>query len=216
MQLRSPLLSLALLLSMGPGCSSSTFSDSPRPESTQPAEPKPANPKALDNTSQDTEKPVSGEECKTGQNILEVDLLTETVKRDSEDATIAYRLSLQNCEGESLAITDATIKFDINGKYEVLKPLDYRVISTDDNLIEKGTLEVVTGEDLFGNIGTGYGYYKTEALSLESAQNTLILEIDYSYQSHHKVDKSFQEELETFVRVSDSKAVTRNITFLPK
>lgn len=203
-------------------CNDGKFSQSagggPQPEATQA----PVEPTIV------SAAPTPTPGCTTAGTTV-VKLLTASVTNKAANQIIKYQLSMNDCQGVETPIKATEIKFDVNAVMVVASTsgspsgtaLPYTVQSPEGQTLSSGSLEIVQGEDLFGNASPSYWHYKTNnPINITGGIKQVILSVDISNSENHLPSNTggtgtypATEVIETFLRFGDAEAVKQPVTF---
>lgn len=141
---------------------------------------------------------------------------TDTIRNNAPEQFVSYQIGLSGCDISILK--DTFIKADINAEISKFnKPLPYKIKTIDGELLASGELETILGQDLFGNSGSNYAYWKTDEIDLNLENGNIIFELDYS----NIQIRSFEDnrpgedfEVDTYFAISGAKAITIPMTVI--
>ena len=147
--------------------------------------------------------------------ITQAKLLSKGISQIASKQSFRYELSAVNCkDGSVIPIANQTLYFDLNAESEIaLGQVSYAVSdATQGTIISEGILELVAGNDLFGNTGR-YNHWKTASMNYTSALPKLVLEIrleDITVKPINPLAKS----IDSYLKIGSSQAVMQPLSLL--
>lgn len=221
MQLLIKFVIKILVLSTIVGCKASNFSGSTQTKKSEPvkaptSQPTPTNPP------QQIPPSLPNVPC-NASGITVARALTSSVVNNAPGQLIRYSLSISDCAGNLRTIQAGPIMFDINSEVSTndVRPLQYGIFLESNAPIGNGILEVVSGGDLFGNIGPNYFFNRTlGALSAPQGTKAIIFTVDVSMMAHHIPGSQGatqfppQEQITTYLKFGEAAPVAQVIMFI--
>lgn len=121
-------------------------------------------------------EPPSGP-CGQG-GVTKVRLLSPSVTSAAFDNHLDYEISAVDCDGKPIGKMEGAIDFDIGASTRIGgTPLPYS--SLDGANAQRGVLQPVQGQDLFGNTGEKYQFFRTsQAVTLNTDTKSVKIRIE--------------------------------------
>lgn len=113
-----------------------------------------------------------------------VTLMSSTFTNNARNQYIQYKLSQTDCHGLGVPINVSEIQFDVHahvvtGRTSI--PFSAYLVTAPDQPLTSGSLDVVSGMDMFGNIDSNYFYYSTSnQITIPASTYEIYLSLDYS------------------------------------
>lgn len=154
------------------------------------------------------ESEVCGEDATT-----KVRLLTPDVKSNDADNHLAYEISAVDCQGLPIPQLEGRIDFDIGAVTSVPKQgLAFRTLDTASP--QEGIFDEVSGQDLFGNSGAKFKFFRTNVvikLNLESQSVKIRIDLGGSAIAPYTPDDKRNGTVATYLRFGDAKPVKQSV-----
>ncbi|MGE0173224.1 MAG: hypothetical protein AB7T49_10575 [Oligoflexales bacterium] len=118
--------------------------------------------------------------CGAEHGIAKVTLLTKNVKVGAGPQTIRYEVALEDCAGKAWPI-EGEILFDLDAWYSGGTDLVLTYVikdSVSSSQIASGSLEHVSGKDMFGKVGEGRGHNRTAGIKTTANSPKAIFEVN--------------------------------------
>lgn len=146
-----------------------------------------------------------------------VTLMSSTFKNNALNQYIQYKLSQTDCNGVSMPISVSEIRFDVNARVvtgQANVPFSAYLVSNPTNPLATGSLQTVTGKDMFGSTQPGRWYYSTtNQVSIPASTYEIYFSLDYSCTIMHRMGTSSPypsvESIDSYLAFGDVTPVTQ-------
>lgn len=174
-----------------------------------------AEPKAEEPQTPPTIFPEPMANCdKESMGLTKAVLLSKGISTAFGNQTLRYELSMLSCkDGSAQAIKDQVVYFDLNSISPAgFRAYDYQTTDLMGNVLSSASFEVVTGSDLFGNVGN-YAHWMTETFSVPGSLDKFILEIKLDNTQMKPINPG-DLKIDSYLRIGKAQAVTESIPII--
>ena len=150
-------------------------------------------------------------------NTTVVTLMSSTFTNNALNQYVQYKLSQTDCRGASIPINVSEIRFDVQahvvtGRTDI--PFSAYLVTDPSHALASGTLQAVTGRDMFGTVNPSYWYYSTSnQISIPASTYEIYLSLDYSCSVIHPNGASGRppatETINSYLAFGDASPVTQ-------
>ena len=212
------------------GCKESEFAgSSPKPEKKSAEVKKPQ--KSSPTPSADPMPSASPEsDCIPGKTVISISAATPIVDQRASQQIIVYNMTLEDCPGAVPTAKAERIEFDLdavvadyaNGQVLSTRnsPIPFKILIENSSQPVTGNLAQISGSDLFGKTGEGYGHYASNnVVAFSAAQRKAKVEVNLSNlrvrgATGSSAGQSFTTlQVNTYFKFGNVEAVTIPITF---
>jgi hypothetical protein len=162
----------------------------------------------------DDVEPPSGP-CGQG-GVTKVRLLSPSVTSEAADNHLDYEISAVDCDGKPLGRMEGAIDFDIGATTKIGKtPLPYS--SLDGASAQRGVLQPVKGQDLFGNTGEKYQFFRSSqavTLNTDTKSVKIRIELDGTPIKAYTPEDIQDGTVATYLRFGDAAPVKQSVKLL--
>jgi hypothetical protein len=159
-------------------------------------------------------EPPSGP-CGQG-GVTKVRLLSPSVTSEASDNHLDYEISAVDCDGKPIGKMEGAIDFDIGASTNIGRTsLPYS--SLDGASAQRGVLQPVQGQDLFGNTGEKYQFFRTsQAVTLNTDTKSVKIRIELG---GTPIEAYTPEDIQngtvaTYLRFGDAAPVKQSVQLL--
>lgn len=168
------------------------------------------------------QQPTESENCfEEPQDKTKVKLLTQSVRMNAQNQWLEYEVSLIDCWGNPKPIPEAPLLFDIDAVSvrRISHGLNFTLNNSSGESTTQGTLDFITGVDLFGQQGPHFFHWSLATLNVKNDSMKITLRVDVSnlqWRSYEGRNERINGgyEFSTFLRLGDASPVEQKVKWL--
>lgn len=176
-----------------PPAPTSTASVTPTPTSTASPTATPSSSATPTPTATPTPSATPDPACTTPAQTV-VTRMSNTFKNNALNQYIQYKLSQTDCHGTPMPINMNEIRFDVNAHVATGKasiPFAAYLVTDPSSPLASGSLQTVTGKDMFGTVSAARWYYSTtNQVTIPASTYEIYFSLDYSCAVIHTMGSS--------------------------